>query len=66
MSRLPRPCGVHLCPSRRRGLRLPAPYPFFSSGPEAEAAVEGLRAKLAEMGVEPVSGRGAGRVLVEE
>ncbi|KAL4422936.1 hypothetical protein ABPG75_009133 [Micractinium tetrahymenae] len=53
-------------PGMRRGLQLPSPYPFFSAGPEGEAAVEGLRSKLSEMGFDPISGKDAGRVLVEE
>ncbi|KAL4422937.1 hypothetical protein ABPG75_009134 [Micractinium tetrahymenae] len=53
-------------PAVRRGLRLPATIPLLTAGHEGEAAVEGLRSRLAELGLEPVSGKGAGRVLVEE
>lgn len=39
---------------------------MLTAGAEADATVEALRSRLAEMGVEPVSGKDAGRVVVEE
>lgn len=39
-------------PPRSKGLRIPAPWPALEPGPDAEAAVRGMRQALVGMGLE--------------